>query len=66
MASVPGMIALVGVLALAYAQANDHIFQQDQINNGLTRLGQTESDQTSICNSVFFIPILKSLFPHFT
>ena len=52
MAALPGLAALFGVVALAYAQANDHRNQENQINDALNRIGQTEMEQTSICNSV--------------
>ena len=62
MAALPGLAALFGVVALAYAQANDHNNQRDSINDALNRIGQTETEQTSICNSVlfqFFVIILN-------
>ena len=52
MAALPGLAALFGVVALAYAQANDHNNQRNSINDALNRIGQTETEQTSICNSV--------------
>ena len=52
MAALPGLAALFGVVALAYAQANDHNNQRNSINDALNRIGQTEQEQTSICNSV--------------
>ena len=54
MAALPGLAALFGVVALAYAQANDHRNQENQINDALNRIGQTEMEQTSICSSVHF------------
>ena len=61
MAALPGLAALFGVVALAYAQANDHRDQRNSINDAINRIddalfriGQTETEQTSICNSVLF------------
>ena len=61
MAAIPGVIAIVGVIALAYAQANDHKTQQDQINDSLNRLGRTETNQNQICNTVGFVQSFTEL-----
>ena len=58
MAALPGMIAVVGVVALAYNQAKDHKTQQDQINDSLNRLGRSENNQNQICNTVSVIYFL--------
>ena len=62
MAAIPGVIAIVGVIALAYAQANDHKGQQDQINDSLNRLGRTENNQNQICNTVGFVQHFTELY----
>ena len=62
MAAIPGVIAIVGVIALAYAQANDHKTQQDQINDSLNRLGRTENNQNQICDTVVFVQPFTELY----
>ena len=62
MAAIPGVIAIVGVIALAYAQANDHKTQQDQINDSLNRLGRTESNQNQICDTVGIVQPFNELY----
>ena len=57
MSALPGLLALIGVIALGYAQANDNKAQDNQINDSLNRIGQTEKNQNNICTRVCFFII---------
>ena len=46
MSALPGIFALMGVIALAWAQSTDHQRQQDTIDDQKTK-------QASICNVVW-------------
>ena len=60
MSALPGVFALLGVIAIAWAQANDHNNQQNTIDD-------QKSKQTNICTSVchtyfiFYALIEKSI-----
>lgn len=45
MAALPGIIALLGIMALAWAQANDHQNQQNELNDQKTKI-------SNICTAV--------------
>ena len=58
MAAFPGVISLFGLVALAYAQANDQRNQNEQINNALDRISKNEQYHAKVSNSVRYVIFL--------
>ena len=58
MAAFPGVIAFIGLVALAYAQANDQRNQKEQINNALDRISQNEQYHARVSISVSYLIFL--------
>ena len=52
MSILPGMAAVFGVLAVAYAQATEINILQNNIDDARNQLGTTRSEQSSICAAV--------------
>lgn len=51
-AAIPGIFAVLGLIAVAIGQANNNDNQQSDIDDLKTRLTTTETDQTSICTAI--------------